>query len=286
MNILISTTTNWNHGDQFILLGVKNVLKNIVSDVNYIYYDRNPNNMIDYPNDQRMREGLRGGFMNNPINWDIIDAVVLAGSPEFLHHPLAPIYEGLLNHPEIPLLVIGVGYSEPYFILPLTDAETTVLKRSNTLIISRQQELSVRLSELISKEVHTLPCPALFCFTSFAAKKRDRLYIRQSKEYNGDADVAYHCLEDINGGGFFSSDPHELLAHIGQYKNVTSERLHGAIAAISSGAKALCVNESFRATEAMKLFKSVENSGVNEIQDFKDATLAKYIDIINNEFQI
>jgi len=104
MNILISTTTNWNCGDDFIRMGVKNILKHIFPKTpNYIHYDRNPNNMVNYPEDQSMKQNLRGTFMNNHIDWEIIDLVVLAGTPEWLHTPLEPIYNGLATRPHIPL---------------------------------------------------------------------------------------------------------------------------------------------------------------------------------------
>ena len=103
--------------------------------------------MVDWPSNQNLLPNHGGNFMNKP-KWEDVSLVVLAGSPEFLHHPLAPIYEGLVNHPEIPLWAIGVGYTEPQFVLPLTDAERIVLKRESTLIISRQKELSERRTRI------------------------------------------------------------------------------------------------------------------------------------------
>lgn len=269
MNILISTTTNWNPGDDFIRIGVKNILKHIYPDANYIHYDRNPNNMIDWPRNQNMKYGLHGNFMNNPINWEIIDLVVLSGSPEFLHHPLAPIYEGLVNHPEIPLWAIGVGYSEPEFMLPFTDAENIVLQRENTLIIVRQQELSSRLQDELHIPVTTLPCPALFCFESFPKKN----YVL----YGGT-----HSLSELNDVDFFSTDANDLLNHLGLCEYVRSERLHAVIAGISSGASCILLNPNFRTHEAIKLFESVLESDQKTIQEFKNKTLTNYLNILKN----
>lgn len=269
MNILISTTTNHNCGDDFIRFGVKNILKHIFHNANYIHYDRNPNNMVKWPDDQNMKYNLHGTFMNRPIDWAMIDLVVLAGTPEFLHHPLAPIYDGLAEHPEIPLWAIGVGYTEPEFVLPLTENEITVLKRESTLIIVRQKELAARLGDLLDRAVYILPCPALFCFEKFPQKTRDTMNVFPA-----------HSLDEIQQDSFFSSDPYDMLNFIGSHKVVVSGRLHGTIAGISSGAISTLMNESFRATEAVKLFSEVIESTPAEIIAFKTRILNDYITII------
>lgn len=274
MNILISTTTNWNPGDQWILKGCKNILKHIFPQANYIHYDRSPNNMIDWPNDQNIKSGLRGTFMNNPIEWSKIDLVVLAGSPEFLHHPLAPIYEGLASHPEIPLWAIGVGYTEPYFVLPFTDAETKVLTRESTLIITRQKELTKRLFIELRKPSYPLPCPALFCLEDYPEKTRGTLLPNH---------IA-HSLDELTDETYFSSDPYDMLNFIGSHKFVTSKRLHGAIAAISSGAFTTLENDSFRAQSAIEMFKEVMESSRTEITPFKTRILNEYITLIKKHY--
>lgn len=228
--------------------------------------------MVDWPRDQRMKEGLHGTFMNNPIYWSIIDLVVLAGSPEFLHHPLAPIYEGLAEHPEIPLFAIGVGYSEPDWLIPITEAEKKVLSRRNTLIISRQYDLSERLINLLNREVHTLPCPALFCFNEFPHKTHGILYWQE---------IA-HSLDELTADAYFSSDPYDMLNYIGKHLIVQSKRLHGAIAAISSGAHTTLLNNSFRAQSAIRLFEDVLEAKPEKIKQFKDETLSKYLKIIKS----
>lgn len=266
MNILISTTTNWNCGDDFIRIGVKNILNKLFPNPNWINYDRNPNNMIAWPHNQNMRSGLHGNFMNNPINWNMIDMVVFAGSPEFLHHPLKPIYEGLANNPHIPLLALGVGYSEPDWLVKVSQEEIDVLSRKNTLIITRQYDLSERLIHLLNREVFTFPCPALFCFEQFPEKTSDTV------SWN-----IVHSLDELKSQGtYFSSDPYDMLNFIGCHRTVVSKRLHGAIAGISSGAYTTLINGSFRAQSAIKLFEEVMESTPEKIQQFKRITLIKY----------
>ena len=275
MNILISTTTNHNSGDDFIRIGVKNILKHVFpKKPNYIHFDRNPNNMVDWPANQNIRKGLRGTFMNKPINWKKIDLVVMAGSPEFLHHPLAPIYEGLAEHPEIPLWCIGVGYSEPKFVVHFTNAELKVLERKSTLIISRQEELSVRLRFVFNQTVHTLPCPALFCFEKFPEKTRGSLTPYQ---------IA-HSLDELTEDTYFDSDPNEMLNHIGSHSFIITHRLHGAIAGISSGAFVDLINDSFRCREAIRLFEDVMQTGRENITAFKIRILNNYINILKEHY--
>ena len=141
MNILISTTTNWNVGDDFIRMGVQHLLDEVYPDANYIHYDRNPNNFVSFPDNQKPKKYQLGNIMTGTIDWSSIDLVVLAGSPEFLHEPLHPIYSGLVSHPNIPLWAIGVGYTYPQLLKRLTVAEKTVLSRPTTKIIVRQHDL-------------------------------------------------------------------------------------------------------------------------------------------------
>lgn len=210
--------------------------------------------------------------MNNPIDWDLIDLVVLAGTPEWLHHPLEPIYEGLVDHPEIPLWAIGVGYTEPNFVLPLTDAEVKVLKRENTLIITRQQELSDRLEPILERKIPSLPCPALFCFEDFPELNKKKDGLNQAK--------ISHSIEEIGEFSFFSSDPHDILNLIGECPAIYHYRLHAVIASISAGRKAKLYNDNFRCREAIKHFEEVIEADRATITVFKVKHLSNYINII------
>lgn len=194
MNILISTTTNWNPGDDFIRYGVKNLLKNLYPNVIYIHYDTNP----DYfkVDEWAMGSGHKSNTMNNPIDWSMINLVVLAGSPEFLHGPLRPIYEGLYEHRDIPLLAIGVGYSNEMSQLTLSLEEHMVLSRDNTCIITRQNDLQKELSDRLARTVYCLPCPALFAHER-VDKKISALLIPQADKGNQSIDIKDQL--DIDG---------------------------------------------------------------------------------------
>lgn len=270
MNILISTTSNWNPGDDFIRYGVKNLLTPLISEqINWIHYDRNP----DYftPGIWEMGANHKSNIMNNPINWDLIDAVVLAGSPEFLHGPLKPLYEGLANHPEIPLLAIGVGYSFSTENLKLTDSELWCLNRDNTLIITRQYDLQESLQRLLTHKVHCLPCPALFALNYTkdfksdrvlcipqstkgpqAIDEQDRIEIQRFLSFKN-SDVLCHYIKDLEEfGGYFSTDAKELLTEISKYSIIFTNRLHGGIVALGAGADVKFINSSNRVQKALE----------------------------------
>ena len=273
MNVLISTTTNWNPGDDFIRMGVKNLLNPILKKPNWIHYDRNPDNMVDYPSNQRLRK---------EVAWDRTDLVVLAGSPEFLHEPLVLIYEGLATRPHIPLWAIGVGYGESEWVVPLTDHEITVLGRPDTVIITRQMELSGRLEAILERKIHTLPCPAILCSNLITYKtSRKSLYISQGIVPDSEYDVAFCTQDDVCCEGFYSSDPVDLLNHISKYDTVVSQRLHGGLAAISCGAHVTFQNDSFRATEALKLFEPIIGQKDSmKISLFKEIVKKEYLQIL------
>src|SRR3990172_7956034 len=252
MNILISTTTNWNVGDDFIRMGVQHLLDEVYPDANYIHYDRNPNNFVSFPDNQKPKKYQLGNIMTGTIDWSSIDLVVLAGSPEFLHEPLHPIYSGLVSHPNIPLWAIGVGYTYPQLLKRLTVAEKTVLSRPTTKIIVRQHDLKkILLEQGITNEINVLPCPAIFCNGEYGSKHtKDILYIVDNENIAMNGHVATASIDFFksksNDGFFFDSDPYRFLNKIRKYKKVISQRLHGAIAGLYCGAYVDCVGDDYR----------------------------------------
>jgi len=272
MNILISTTTNWNPGDDFIRYGVMQLLGN---EHNYIYYDRNP----DYFKQDIWEMGCnhKSNIMNDPIDWSLIDMVVLAGSPEFIHGPLKPLYDGLIENEKIPLLAIGVGYTFQMDTISFTPTESIVLKRKNTKIITRQYDLQKLLSEHLTREdIDCLPCPAIFApiflNTVDATKlsgKDSTLHILQSnkghqaiseedfdetnKLKNVQSILTYY-VDDLKEYpyGKYIQEPQEIGRYISKYPRVISNRLHGGIYALGNGSKVKFINSSNRVQKALE----------------------------------
>lgn len=300
MNILISTTSNWNPGDDFIRYGVKNLLSEVYPEANYIHYDRNPDYFI--PGTGDMGTDHKSNIMNNPIDWSLVDLVVLAGSPEFLHGSLTPIYDGLVNNPHIPLLAIGVGYSFEMDMLTISDNERLVLGRDNITIITRQYDLQEKLRELLGKHVYCLPCPAVFA-SKYLIHTKTKLAILQApsgpqglgeedeksttnflwgKEY----DKAFHYIEDFKyfRSGFYTSEAKDLLTKITRYKTVVSNRLHGGIVALGSGAKVRFINTSNRVQKALVPYDIYLQNGEYFMSENEKSELKKsYIELIKRQ---
>lgn len=305
MNILISTTTGWNIGDEFIRMGVQHLLEQVVENPTYIFYDRNPDYFIDYPGNWEMGSNHFSNRMNNPIDWDIIDLVVLAGSPEFLHGPLTPIYEGLKTRPHIPLWAIGVGYSNRK-LAPLTEAESIVLARDNTIITVRQEDIKDKLP----KSAHYLPCPAIFCIDKLQGipsfPSEETAVILQAPEGNQaiseelynkmltiPGDKMVHYIDDFvfltkrGIKAYYEPDPYIFLTKLKKYSNVHTTRLHGAIAGLSNWANvSIHYDENnHRIKQAIKPFEPILNQprgseGLAAIRKFKYELKEQYIDIL------
>ena len=306
MNILISTTSNWNPGDDFIRYGVEYVLqKKYGPNINFIHYDRNP----DYFKSDawEMGVGHKSNVMNNPIDLSFIDMVVLAGSPEWLHGPLTPLYEALKIHSNIPLVAIGVGYSFPMDqMLPLTDIECDVLSRPWTTIITRQYDLA----EHIKKYTHTLatvttlPCPGVFSSNRAVKPTYKELYASIVQAPHGPQSLSIddynetmeyikgspqfenmisHYIEDFKHfkRGFFSSDAQQLANEIARYSIVLTNRLHGGLLALGNGAEVKFINNDSRVQRALEPFSPYLNMGWYKMSDDDLKKLeATYLDLI------
>ena len=75
-NILISSSRQWNPGDEFILLGVRRLLEELLGDsLNYILWNRNP----DLFEDRWRNPQFRPGFLTNSAvepSLDLVDLIV------------------------------------------------------------------------------------------------------------------------------------------------------------------------------------------------------------------
>ena len=171
-NILFSTTRQWNPGDEFILLGCMNLLKEI-TDFNPIIYNKNPQiryvigwkrKLIDNLFKAIFRFPLFSRFYDNSIKPDSrgewIDLVVFAGSPSWYGEPSRDLYDLILKY-KLPTIFLGIGLGEDIGTKKLKHYELEVLK--NALVITvRDQKASSLL-----KDYHAIfkPCPALFSST-------------------------------------------------------------------------------------------------------------------------
>jgi polysaccharide pyruvyl transferase WcaK-like protein len=176
-NILFSTTRQWNPGDEFILMGCINLLKEVVGEFNPIIYNRNPEVRQSYNYTNPFRKSkfcninfkgksliesfFRIGFWDNsfkddtPI--DFIDLVVFAGSPEWFGGRLYPLYKKILEH-DIPTIFLGIGSGCKFEYSKIDEIYKEVLKKSK--LITVRDEYTYKQLEMLNP--HYLPCPALF----------------------------------------------------------------------------------------------------------------------------
>ena len=180
-NILISTTRQWNPGDEFIMMGILNIMSNIIGEnFNPIIYNRNPdirgganfrnttrNYRFSYSWDRKSFKGKGGlhelfriGHYDNSWKDDMniknIDLAIFAGSPEWYGKRLESMYLAI-EKGDIPSLFLGIGTGSEISFLQSDDMVSKVLMKSK-LITVRDKETECLLKQYGAKYI---PCPAL-----------------------------------------------------------------------------------------------------------------------------
>lgn len=282
MNIVISSTRQWNHGDEFIRDGVINLIEGLVgSEHNYLLWNRNPDLFVDgYQNDH-----LKTDFYTNSASkGDLvgIDMVVFAGTPEWLGGPVRDLMDFLYQDPEIPALFIGIGAGRTLDYLSAEDQ--AVLRRESTCIICRSENLDVEINSLLGiKKAIALACPALFVSRDMAQSQASKSAIIMQIDEDVNHSIATDLVDEflalpqlhdktVDIICFYISEYRYMMKHqincrysfeardylgwLKGYRYVISTRLHGAIAALSTGTPAVLVasedNRRIRTTQ--KLF--------------------------------
>ncbi|MBA2840765.1 polysaccharide pyruvyl transferase WcaK-like protein [Methanococcus maripaludis] len=172
-NVLFSTTRQWNPGDEFILLGCMNLLKEVIGEFNPIIYNRNPEvrQAFDYLNPLKnskffkknnvLESFLRVGFWDNSFkedtNAECIDLVVFAGSPEWRSRRLIPLYRKIIKY-DIPTIYLGIGSSNYFEYNKLNKIYRQVLENSKLITVRD----SITEKCLKNVKPYRMPCPALF----------------------------------------------------------------------------------------------------------------------------
>ena len=186
-NILFSTTRQWNPGDEFILMGILNVMSSIDDNFNPIIFNRNPE--IERPKSKmcfnfqfdlshiRFKR-LKSGFYDNSfkdrfLQDRFIDLAVFAGTPEWASPRLKSMYQYIYKY-SIPTVYIGIGLGSSDFTLSKLDYVYKNVIKNAKLIIVRDQFTKNLLSGINSV---FLPCPSLL-----AATKEFEKNIREVKK--------------------------------------------------------------------------------------------------------
>lgn len=169
MNIVFSTTRQWNPGDEFILLGCINLLKKQLGEFNSIIFNRNPQirrhrkfdiiTALDDLVGKDLAEKFQDNSVKNRLPMDYADMVVFAGSPEWRGLKMRKLY-AFVRELKLPSLFLGIGtggafkFTDEHF----SKDEQEVLRKAK-LIAVRDGNTAAGLAPLTS---HHLPCPALF----------------------------------------------------------------------------------------------------------------------------
>ena len=168
MNIVFSTTRQWNPGDEFILMGCINLLKQKMGDFNPIIYNRNPQTRrarkydIIKAIDKAVGKDFVEKFLDNSVKerppMDYADMVVFAGSPEWRGRRMVKLYSSILEF-NLPTLFLGLGTSGNFTFTAenFTEEELKVFRKAQ-LITTRDTDTQAGLEPL---KTYHLPCPAL-----------------------------------------------------------------------------------------------------------------------------
>lgn len=159
INIVFSATRQWNPGDEFIMMGCINLLKNnFPFSFNPLIYNRNP----------QTQNGASIFYYDNSISdridASIIDLVIFAGSPEW-YGPYTQMLYKICEKNNIPVCYMGIGLGIPKTIDSFSELELTVLK--NAKFITTRDKAARDLLERF--RASHIPCPALFA--SMKSKK-------------------------------------------------------------------------------------------------------------------
>lgn len=185
-NILISTTRQWNPGDEFIMMGSINILKKIFGNtINPIIYNRNPDirggasfrnktrsyefsykwDRASFKGKGGLHELLRIGHYDNSWKDDMnvanIDMALFAGSPEWYGTRLRTMYQAI-EKGNIPTIFLGLGAGDS---VDFSNSENIVDRvLSNAKFIATRDK---QTEELLKKyNAIYMPCPALFASPS------------------------------------------------------------------------------------------------------------------------
>lgn len=173
INIIFSTTRQWNPGDEFILLGCINLLKeNLTLDFNPLIYNRNPQIQVVVKNKYHYFNyflSLFGVNFNKIYNFhfdnsvssrldaNIVDIVVFAGSPSW-YGPRHKLLYNICTEKNIQVCYMGIGLGEHKKISTFSKLELSIIQKARFIIV-RDEKTKLLLENY---EAKYLPCPALF----------------------------------------------------------------------------------------------------------------------------
>lgn len=158
LNILCSSTRQWNPGDEWIAFGIRHLFRALYPGrtLNWILYDRSPDCFQEPWGNPARRPLLLGNSYQPGEKLPALDLVVIAGTPEWLGPHLEPLAR-IRHTSDAPVFYLGIDY--PSADLPCSAEDLRIL--SNALIVTRGRT-ALQALEALGVRAHVLPCPALF----------------------------------------------------------------------------------------------------------------------------
>ncbi|NLK66695.1 MAG: polysaccharide pyruvyl transferase family protein [Campylobacteraceae bacterium] len=225
MNIVFSTTRQWNPGDEFILMGTINLLNEHFTikerdGFNPIIYNRNPQTrrarkrdiikMIDNFLGKDFIEKFKDNSVKDRKPLDYADLVVFAGSPEWVGRRLKKLYSEIINY-KIPTIFLGIGTGSDKPLVyrdAVNQMEARVFENFTKLATARDEYAFNAIKHFDFARL--LPCPALF------ASKTHR------KVQNVKKIGLIYSTVNSEGGNNVSSETHKFILDF--YKKLLKEQ--------------------------------------------------------------
>tara|TARA_Y100000310_G_C20530950_1_gene738411 strand:- start:121 stop:1062 length:942 start_codon:yes stop_codon:yes gene_type:complete len=281
MNIVFSSTKQWNPGDELILQGVRNLL----GEHTFIIFNRHPH--LTHINKDPWQPVDRTGDNSyySGMGDDIIDYVVFGGSPEYHTFFNNDLYN-LIEKKNIPFSYIGVG-GFPHWPRPYEKAEVAIVRDSlaanipDSIIAPCPSIYSVKELDLKPREKKE---KIVFCFQSglkyicspeedvhqsaidFIEKYKPKVCCHSYPDYVD----AYQRGWDV----FYSSRMEDYFDFYSQFDMVVGTRIHGAGWGANYGIPSITIAHDER-IETAQNFGSVICTHDNLIETFENFDVKK-----------
>jgi hypothetical protein len=244
--VLLSTTRQFNVGDDFIREGCRYLLDRVFPGTQYVVWDRNP--------DRLHRGQAAQGNSWHHLSLDGIDLIVIAGTPSWTCVEHRALFECAARE-GVPIAFMGIG-SAGHRPDQLEALDIAMLDQAQ-LVIARDRRA----------RVHVLPCPAVFArrrmsrtavtFGPVVVNQCDQVVnqrvptttMRSVSAFARSRDLLLVChyvheMLVFRRQGYrvwYSYDWQDYVALYAATPTVVSTRLHGAVVAASYGARTFLI---------------------------------------------
>ena len=283
MNIVFSTTRQWNPGDEIIRSGIRRILDEVLgTNYNAIIFNRNPDVRLGFSGSEG--QNCSKGFFENSLkpthDADFVDLVVFAGTPEWCDVRNYDLYRHVLEW-NIPVLILGAGgganlYSEEY---------RRVIERAKLLTVREKDTLAA--AKRAGFPALALPCPSLLAAPDekqvrvssvshvgliYQSSRQDSVFWGSLREDAHDFQmrvfqqlidayssrlkfsIVVHYIDEIALAQnlfpglevHYSYEPHDYYAIYGRFDLVVGPRVHGIGTAASVGVPGIAISHDQR----------------------------------------